>query len=430
MSDLHAAVARIALAAPRLSLGPVEICVLAAVRLVTQDEVLAEIGEDRLSDLYVRVVELVDGGARLPRAKATRGIEALREQALLSRVDGAGIVQAGAFALTRLGAAIADGWLEEEALTRQSLVLLTTALRSNLGEVLTAAEAARTPEEWEAVRQHLKVNVASLTEGIDRRRRGLDQQQAAVRAEVSALLAESWFEAVTRCEALLESTTETLAELKDVLMRETGGLLNLLADIEERAVDGGAELAAASAREAQLKIDGIAAWGRARHAAWSEYFGAVQRFIREHVRMDPKRALSRQLQAAITAWPDAPWHLELTHAARYRHLRAPSVARPRVVVRRAAKARERPPEEVPPHGWEDALADRVGAWLAAHPGGELSAALAALLPEQDRFRFAGRITRLLALRGIVVGERERPWAPVDARLEVEEWRVHPREGTK
>ena len=305
----------------------------------------------------------------------------------------------GAYALTRLGAAIAETWLEDESLSRQSLVLLTTALRSNLGEVLSAAHAASSGEQWDEVRQQLRVNVASLVEGIDRRRRGLDEQQAEVQARVSELLAESWFGAVDTCETLLDDTTQTLAELKDVLMRETGDLLALLADIEGLAADSDAEPAAEAAREAQLKVDGIAAWGRARHEAWSEYFAAVQRFIREHVRMDPDRALSRRLQQAVTDWPDDPWYLEVCEVRPYLHLREPLVERPRVAVTREAEDRERDLELVDDVDWEADLAARVAAWLDDHPESTLSQALAALLPARQRFRFAGRITRLLASLG-------------------------------
>ena len=426
MSDLHETIARVANAGPHLELGTVQICVLIAMRLVTKDEVLAELGEDRLAELYVRVVEVVEGGSRLPRKKATHGLEALRQQALLSRVDGAGLVRAGAYALTRLGAAIAETWPEDESLNRKSLVLLTTALRSSLGEVLSSANAASSDEQWEEIRQQLRVNVASLVEGIDRRRRGLDEQQAEIQARVSELLAESWYGAVETCEVLLDDTTQTLAELKDVLMRETGDLLTLLADIEELATDSHADPAADAAREAQLKVDGIGAWGRARHEAWSEYFATVQRFIREHVRMDPDRALSRRLQKAITSWPDDPWFLDVCEVQPYLHLREPSVDRPRISVTRAAEDRERDLAVVDDVDWESDLAARVAAWLDDHPTTTLSQALAALLPEAQRFRFAGRITRLLASQGLVESARERPWVPVDDELEVEQWVVRRR----
>lgn len=226
---------------------------LVAIRLLTEDEVLPELNEERLSDLYVRVVELIEGGSRLPRKKATHGLELLRQQGLLSRVDGAGLVRCGAFSLTRLGSAIAEFWIEDESLTRQSLVLLTTALRFKLGELLSDAQAAQVAEHWEQVRQKLRVNVVTLVEGIDRRRRGLDQQQSNIQLRVGALLAANWYSAVETCEGLLDETTETLGELKDILIGETGDLLNLLAEIESLAGAAGADGAADAAREAQLR---------------------------------------------------------------------------------------------------------------------------------------------------------------------------------
>ena len=426
MADLHETIARVANAGPELRLRTVDICVLVTMRLVTKDEILAELHEDRLSDLYVRVVEVVEGGSRLPRKIATHGLESLRAQTLLSRVDGAGLVRSGAYALTRLGAAIADTWLDDESLTRQSLVVLTTALRSKLGEVLTSSMSATSVEEWESVRQDLRVHVASLVEGIDRRRRGLDEQQAEVQAKVSQLLSESWYGAVETCETLLDDTTETLAELKDVLIREAGDLLAILADIEGRATDGQADLAADAAREAQFRVDGILAWGQARHEAWSEYFATVQRFLREHVRMDPDRAVSRRLQKAIAAWPDDPWYLDAAEVRPYLHLRVPAVERPWVPVTRAARDRERDLDDDDRVDWELDLVAGVAAWLEAHPTTTLSQALAALLPERHRFRFAGRITRMLAQQGSVASASERPWVAVDDRLEVEQWTVRRR----
>jgi chromosome partition protein MukF len=427
MADFHETLARVARESPRIELGTVQICVLVAMRLLTEDEVLPELDEERLSDLYVRVVEVIEGGSRLPRMKATHGLELLRQQGLLSRVDGGGLVRCGAFSLTRLGSAIAESWIEDESLTRQSLVLLTTALRSKLGELLSDAQAARVAEHWEQIRQKLRVNVVTLVEGIDRRRRGLDQQQSNIQSKVGALLSANWYNAVETCEGLLDETTETLGELKDVLTGETGDLLNLLAEIESLAGDAKADEAANAAREAQLKVDGIAAWGRSRHEAWSEYFRAVQHFIRDHVRMDPDRAVSRRLQDAITGWPDKPWTLDVADARSYLHLRRPDVDGPRVAVRQSSRDRESEPEFVNFADWETALATSVAAWLQAHPDTTLSDALVALLPREQRFRFAGRITRVLAQLGVVTSDRERPWVPVDHELEVEQWAIRQRE---
>jgi chromosome partition protein MukF len=426
MSDFHETLARVARESPRIDLGTVQICVLVAMRLVTEGEVLPERDEERLSDLYVRVVEVIEGGSRLPRMKATHGLELLRQQGLLSRVDGAGLARCGAFSLTRLGSAIAESWIDDESLTRQSLVLLTTALRSKLGELLSDAHAARVAEDWKQIRQKLRVNVVTLIQGIDHRRRGLDQQQSNIQSQVGALLAANWYSAIETCEGLLDETTETLGELKDVLIGETGDLLNLLGEIESLAGEVKADEAADAAREAQLKVDGIAAWGRARHEAWSEYFGAVQRFIRDHVRMDPDRAVSRRLQDAITGWPDKPWKLDVAEARSYLHLRRPDVDRPRVTVRQSSRDRESEPEFVDSEDWETALATRVATWLRAHPDTTLSDALVALLPREQRFRFAGRITRVLAQLSVVTSDRERLWVPVDHELEVEQWAIRRR----
>jgi len=256
---------------------------------------------------------------------------------------------------------------------------------------------------------------------IDRRRRGLDHQQSNIQLQVGTLLAADWYNAVETCEGLLDQTTETLGELKDVLIGETGDLLNLLAEIESLAGNAGADGAADAAREAQLKVDGIAAWGRARHEAWSEYFGTVQRFIRDHVRMDPDRAVSRRLQDAITGWPDMPWTLAVAEARSYLHLRRPDVDRPHVIVRQSSRNRESEPEFVDSADWETALATSVSEWLRTHPDTTLSDALRALLPRDQRFRFAGRITRALAQLGVVTSDRERSWVPVDHELEVEQW---------
>lgn len=423
MSDLHTTIAGLARARPVLELRTAHICLLVAMRVHTRDEVLAELDEDRLTDLYVEVVEVVEGGSRLPRKKARHALQALREQGLLSRVDGAGLVRAGDYALTRLGAAIADTWLEDDALTRDSLVLLTTMLRAKLGTLLTSAAGSPNDAEWEHIRQELRVTVQSLVEGIDRRRRGLDRQQAEVQEQISAQLEQGWFEAVESCERLLDHTTGTLSELKDVLLQETGELLNLLGELEALATHAVQDDAADAARHAQLQVDGIAAWGRARHEAWSDYFSVVQRFLREHVRLDPQRAVSQRLQRAITAWPDSPWAFAVPDPQPYRFLREIEVHGGSVQVSRPAAERERELELVAPEDERAALAHLVQEWLETRTPSTLSTALRDLLPGQDRFRRAGRIARLLVDHGKVRSERERAWVAVDGELEVEEWQI-------
>jgi chromosome partition protein MukF len=152
-------------------------------------ESLASFEEDALVDLFEQVCDVVDPGAENPRKRATHAIQRLREQRMLARVDGAGIVRAGGYALMRLAAAVVEYCLADEALTRESLTLLTGTLRAQLAEILAAAKKAEGDEPWRArVIGPLIVTIADLVTGIERRQRGLDAQQEEVQAEIAKLL--------------------------------------------------------------------------------------------------------------------------------------------------------------------------------------------------------------------------------------------------
>jgi chromosome partition protein MukF len=84
---------------------------------------LAFFEEDMLVDMFEQVCDVVEPGADNPRKRATHAIRRLREQRMLARVDGAGIVRPGEYALTRLAAAVIEYFLADEALTRESLTL-------------------------------------------------------------------------------------------------------------------------------------------------------------------------------------------------------------------------------------------------------------------------------------------------------------------
>src|SRR5262249_33877657 len=129
--------------------------------------------------------------------RATAAIQRLRDQRLLSRVDGAGIVRSGAYALTRLATSIADFYLEDEALTGESLTLLLRTLHTSLVELREQARGATTPRECsDRVAGPLRVTIRDLVDGIERRQRGLDLQQERFQQEISTLLAADWFDAV------------------------------------------------------------------------------------------------------------------------------------------------------------------------------------------------------------------------------------------
>src|SRR5690606_32769804 len=164
---------------------------------------------------------MVEPGADNPRKRATHAIQRLRDQRMLARVDGAGVVRAGEYTLTGLAAAIVEFFLADEALTRESLTLLTRTLLGQLAEVRGEASRAATPDDWrDRVVGPLRITVGDLVGGIERRQRGLDVAQEQVQQDIATLLQADWFGAVDQAQALLDTTTTTLAELNEVLLRD------------------------------------------------------------------------------------------------------------------------------------------------------------------------------------------------------------------
>jgi chromosome partition protein MukF len=415
-----------------LDLKTVDLCFLAGLYLRADKAALASFEEDALVDMFEQVCDVVEPGAENPRKRATHAIQRLREQRMLARVDGAGIVRAGEYALTRLAAAVVEYFLADEALTRESLTLLTGTLRAQLAEVLATAKKAEGDDDWRAnVAGPLRVTVADLVAGIERRQRGLDAQQEEVQAEIAKLLSADWFSAVDRCQAVLDATTSTLRELNEILLRDTHHFVALLQEIQSLAAAASNTDAEATVQRVIEHVDRIAAWGGARQRAWSEYYQYVHRYLRDVVRLDPDRALSQRLRDQLAAWPKSPFHLVTARAPSIRLLRAleARVERPPVVQPRAE--RETDLEWVDP---ENLVADIQALVEQALDAG--AATLASVssrvlpdLPESLRYAAAGRIAHAVARRAWVQSDLERRWTTVLESLELEDWAIDRSDGS-
>ena len=414
-----------------LDLKTVDLCFLAGLYLRADKAALAFFEEDMLVDMFEQVCDVVEPGADNPRKRATHAIQRLREQRMLARVDGAGIVRPGEYALTRLAAAVIEYFLADEALTRESLTLLTGTLRAHLAEVLAAAKKVDGEEAWRRnIVGPLRVTVGDLVAGIERRQRGLDAQQEEVQAEIATMLSADWFSAVDRCQGLLDTTASTLRELNEILLRDTNHFVALLQEIQTLAIT--AEIAEASDTVQRVieHVDRIAAWGGARQRAWSEYYQHVHRYLRDVVRLDPDRALSQRLRDQLAAWPSRRFHLLVADAASIRLLRQlearvelPMVSRPRA-------DREFAPEWVDA---ENVLADIEAMVVDAveaggHTLADVTSRILPALPGSTHYAATGRIADALARLAAVYAEHERPWARVRERLEIEDWTVSGRAG--
>lgn len=432
-ADPNRLVAALARDAINLDLKTVDLCFLAALYLRADRAALASFEEAQLVDLFEQVLEVVEAGADSPRKRATHSIQRLREQRMLARVDGAGLVKAGEYTLTRLAAAVVDYFLADEALTRESLTLLTGTLRAQLAEILSAAKAAADDgESWrQRVIAPLRVTVADLIQGIERRQRGLDAQQEAVQTEIAALLQADWFGAVDRCQALLDTTTTTLKELNEVLLRDTHHFVALLQDIQTTAAVAGNAEAEQVAQRVIEQVDRIAAWGEGRQRSWSGYYQYVHRYLRDVVRLDPDRALSQRLRDQTSGWPQAQFFTAVATVAPIRLLRPLEARVDRPVVMRPRAEREVELSFVVP---SDLFADLEQRIQAAVAGGAtdlatITAHVLADLPLHTHYPAAGRVAEVVARTLPLSTARERPWRAVGAALEIEDWTLAHREGS-
>lgn len=407
-----------------LELGSLDLCFVAALRVRSKTTALTSFSETELGDVFRDVCLLVQPDASAIARRATASIQRLRDQRLLSRVDGAGIIRTGAYALTRLATAIVDFYLEEEALTGDSLTLLLRTLHAGLSELREQARSARTPREFsEKIAGPLRVTVRDLVEGIERRQRGLDLQQERLQEEIGQLLASDWFDAVTRCQDLLETTRRTLQELNDVLLRDTHGLTLLLDDVRELAEDGGAPDADEACRRLSEQLERITAWGAARQRAWSEYYQYVHRYLRDVVRLDPSRALAERLRAQLSGRSGRAFSLVVATQPPLAVPREVLIPPEKPALERPRRDREQPLVEVGSEDKQRVLAGQVQAAVdaGARTLSAVTRAVIERLPREDRYLAAGQVAEVVTTLTKAASTREREWGRADDEIWIEEW---------
>lgn len=418
-----------ALAKSRLSLdlATLDLCFLAALHLRADGAKLSSFDEERLAEVFEQVLALVEPRAEGLKRRATHTIQRLRDQKLLARVDGAGLMRAGEFALTRLAAAIVECLLQDETLTRENLTVLTRSLRVSLVEVLACAKRAETPEDWQSgVEGPLRVTVADLVGGIERRQRSLDLEQQEFQTQIAQLLEADWFGAVDRCLALLESTSRTLSELNEILLRDAHELSSVLQDIQEVTASAGAETAEGTASRVLEQVDRITAWGSARQRAWSEYYQYVHRYLCDVVRLDPSRALIERLREQLSTHQTRPFALAVSASPAIRLLREiepftedkPKVTRPRAEREHVPVVNDGPD----PHAVVEAQV-REALDAGASGLGDVTSRVSAQTAPEQQFVTAGRVAQVVARLARTTQDRDRPWLAVTDGLVIEEWRI-------
>jgi chromosome partition protein MukF len=409
---------------PALELSSLELCFLLSLQAQAEQHGLTSFREQQLLDAFERVCQGVAPDLEQKGVRATHTLRRLREQRLLTRVDGAGVARSGEYALSRLASSIADFFAEDDVLTAAGLELLANSLLASLRDVSKHARAARRAADWQAgVVAPLRITTADLILGIERRQRGLDVQQEQFQREISRLLQSDWFHAIDRCQQLLDATAATLRQLNELLLRYAHQFESLLSDILELAAQAGVPTAEAAAHRVLGQLDRVSAWGSARQQAWSEYYEHVHRYLRDVVRLDPARALTERLREQLTAHVANPFSLSVADAPPMRLLREVVPPPPPAPVKRPRGERRPKLETVSAADPLEALATQVKELCAAGPT-ELSRVTAAatepLAPEQ-RFATAGRVAELALQQGLPSAGRVRPWVQVGDGLAIEDW---------
>lgn len=452
-----------------LKLGTADLCFLTALAEVLEMRNRSSAGDELMRRVYAEVLEVTEPEADNVQVRATHAFRRLRDQQLLARVDGAGLVRPGDYTLTTLARGIVGFYNADQVLTRENLTMLMASIKTALADVRRAAgelvahgsrqmelpaerddgegdrdddetseknaekedekkdeKKDETARDWQQrVVGPLRVTVSDLVAGIETRQRGLDAEQERVREVVSELLQEDWSDAIDRCESLLEDTTATLRELHEVLLDDTADLGGLLAEIEEMAARSGHREAVAAVQEVADQLERVQAWSQARFESWSDYFQYVQQYLRSVVRLDPQRALSQRIRQGLQRWNETRWKLCVVDPPAYLHLREPAVSSAAAQVARPHRERSIAVEDAHPDSPFDDIAERVDGALREREDLRLSELVEEMLediPEHQRYAAVGAIAHELAERGHVVA-REYTWTRVSENLEIQDWKV-------
>lgn len=418
-----------------------DIAFLTALYLVGERTGAHSFGEDALVDLFERVAILAQGlaqgqSAESPKKRAAATLRRLREQDLLARIDGGGVVKTGEYALTRLASGIIEFYAKDETLDRTTLGALLTDLRANIDRALTAARGAMggSPEDrddtWSRdVVAPLRTTAMELTYGITRRQRSFDMKQETFQRSLSRLLAADWFGAVAKCQTLLDTTGSALRELHDVLLRDGALALESLQSLANVAHDETPprEDVALTVRGVADAVERSIAWGVSRLRAWSDYHEQVHRFLQDVVRLDPSRMLKQRLLSALQTEGERRYALVVSQALPMRVLREPVTLPDRAPVKRPRKERDKAlkddaQEREDPNVLLEADIRAIIAEGATELS-EITARIMANAKEEEHYRLAGRVAQIVSR--IVSREHvaERPWVNASEELEVEEWKI-------
>ena len=308
---------------------PVErLAFLLAIAVLNSERFDGEMTESELIDAFRHVSQIFEQSEDTITVRANNAINDLVRQRLITRfasemTDGYSI-----YRLTPLGIGISDYYIRQREFSSLRLSIQLSIVAQELKRAADAALEGGDDLHWHRnVFAPLKYSVAEIFDSIDITQRVMDEQQADVKQNISALLSQDWQAAISSCEGLLTETSQTLRELQDTLAAAGDKLQASLLLIQDATLDN-PELDKINnvVLDLQSKLDRIIGWGQKAIDLWIGYDRHVHKFIRTAIDLDKNRVFSQRLRKSIQSYFDLPWSLTFANADRLLDMRDEELA--------------------------------------------------------------------------------------------------------
>ena len=308
---------------------PVErLAFLLAIAVLNSERFDGEMTESELIDAFRHVSQIFEQSEDTITVRANNAINDLVRQRLITRfasemTDGYSI-----YRLTPLGIGISDYYIRQREFSSLRLSIQLSIVAQELKRAADAAVEGGDDLHWHRnVFAPLKYSVAEIFDSIDITQRVMDEQQAEVKQNISALLSQDWQAAISSCEGLLTETSQTLRELQDTLAAAGDKLQASLLLIQDATLDN-PELDKINnvVLDLQSKLDRIIGWGQKAIDLWIGYDRHVHKFIRTAIDLDKNRVFSQRLRKSIQSYFDLPWSLTFANADRLLDMRDEELA--------------------------------------------------------------------------------------------------------
>ncbi len=295
---------------PSLKLTTENLAFLIAIKNWISPDEDSHLNEDNLHSIYDIIDSVFDGLDETKRQRANTAIRTLIDQRVLNCLSYGTTDTESTYNLSSLGESIGNFFEADDTVSQEALSVMFFNIQMILSSILKAANLGGDESHWRLkVKQPLQNTIRELIDSIDRRQRLLDDEQQQTKNQIAELLNKHWEEAISNCEQLLETTSNRLKELQDVLVQSCESMQEILTNISDKAYEAGKTDIQTLVSQLQLKLDKISRWSEIRLKKWEEFYARVHEFIRHLISIDKDRSFVDRITENIRTYLDSPWYL-------------------------------------------------------------------------------------------------------------------------